>query len=258
MTQPRVEIYDIMACNVYMDFENSVLQKEQHKFLVALYPTGGAPVPELIESIIAYGPDGYKVEIANQEFTAQNRNGWIFDRTTNGHWYMVNLDTGFMPEGNYTIEVKRKDGRIVSRSRRQNNSPGKQLVAGYKQLKERTTASYAPGQARAFQPGASLRQVPVTWSSLKTLGDIDAYYIFRLSEGRSGKEFNTQKLVWWDNIFLQRLGTPKAGLNRDRVVLGHELSPKTPYVYFVEITDSNAMGDTNICIFQPHQTFITD
>jgi hypothetical protein len=257
MTEPRVEIYDIMACNVYMDFENSVLQKEQHKFLVAFYPTGGAPVPELIESITAYGPDGYKVEIANQEFTPHNRNGWIYDRTTNGHWYMVNLDTGFMNEGNYTIEVKRKDGRTVSHSRRQNNAPGKHLVSAYKQLQEKITNSYTPGRAGEFNKGASLRQVPITWSSLKTLGDVDAYYIFRLSEGRSGKEFNTQKLVWWDNIFVQRVGSPQAGLNRDRVVLGNELSPDKPYVYFVEITDGNKMGDTNICIFQPHQTFHT-
>jgi hypothetical protein len=159
MTEPRVEIYDIMACNVYMDFENSVLQKEQHKFLVAFYPTGGAPVPELIESITAYGPDGYKVEIANQEFTPHNRNGWIYDRTTNGHWYMVNLDTGFMNEGNYTIEVKRKDGRTVSHSRRQNNAPGKHLVSAYKQLQEKITNSYAPGRAGEFNKGASLRQV---------------------------------------------------------------------------------------------------
>lgn len=257
MTQQRVEIYAIMACDVYVDFENAVLQKEQHKFLVAFYPTGGAPVPELIQSITAYGPDGYKVVIENQEFTPYNRNGWIYDRTTNAHWYMVNLATGFLHEGNYTIEVKRRDGRTISHSRRQNNGPSRQLVAGYKQLRERAAASFGPGKARELSPGASLRQVPVTWSSLKTLGDIDAYYIFRLSEGRSGKDFNIQKLVWWDNIFVQRLGIPQAGLNRDRVVLGNELSPNTPYVYFVEITDSNAMGDTNICIFQPHQTFST-
>jgi tRNA G18 (ribose-2'-O)-methylase SpoU len=47
MTKPTIEIYDIMACNVYMDFENTGLQKEQHKFLVAFFPTGGAPLPEL-------------------------------------------------------------------------------------------------------------------------------------------------------------------------------------------------------------------
>jgi hypothetical protein len=257
MTEPRVEIYDIMACNVYMDFENSVLQKEQHKFLVAFYPTGGAPIPELVESITAYGPNGYQVEIADQEFSASNRNGWIYDRTTHSHWYMVNLDTGFMQEGNYNIEVKAKDGRVVSRSRRQSNSSTAQLVPSYRKLREGLASSYAPGQARAFEQGASLQQVPVSWTSLKELADLDAYYIFRLSEGRSGKEFNTQKLVWWDNIFVQRLGNPQAGLNRDSVVLNTELKAGTPYVYFVETTDSNAMGNTNICIFQPHQTFHT-
>ncbi|WP_220348998.1 hypothetical protein [Alkalilimnicola ehrlichii] len=85
MSGEKIEIYDIMACNVYMDFENTGLQKEQHKFLISFYPTGGAPIPELVESITAYGPDGYRVEIANQVFTPMNRNGHIYDRTTNAH-----------------------------------------------------------------------------------------------------------------------------------------------------------------------------
>ncbi|MET0283775.1 MAG: hypothetical protein ABW352_04875 [Polyangiales bacterium] len=256
MTEARVEIYDIMACNVYMDFDHSALQKEQHKFLVAFYPTGGAPIPELVTSITARGPGGYEVAIANQEFTAANRNGWIYDRTTNSHWYMVNLDTGFMKEGEYTIEVRTHDGRNVQAARRQTNRSTQQLVSAYTRSKDAITSSWSPSKLQPFQ-GSSLRKVPVTWSSLKTQADVDAYYIFRLSEGRSGKEFNTQKLVWWDNIFTQRLSQPEAGLNRDSVVLGSELSAGKSYVYFVEVTDSNAMGRTNICIFQPHQAFTT-
>jgi hypothetical protein len=66
-----------------------------------------------------------------------------------------------------------------------------------------------------------------------------------------------QKLHWWDNIFVERFSKPDAGLNRGGVVIGKELKPKTSYAYFNEITDSNAMGETNICIFQPHQVFAT-
>ena len=256
MTKPLVKIYDIMACNVYMDFETP-LQKEQHKFLVAFYPTGGAPIPELVEKIRAYGPDGYEVEIKNQEFTGLNRNGWIYDRTTNGHWYMVNLDTGFMKEGKYTIEVTCKDGKVESMSREQKSAPTRAIVSAYTRSREAILDSFTPSSKHPFNAESGLRDVPVSWSSLKALAGQDAYYIYRLSEGRSGKEFNTQKLVWWDNIFVQRGSTPDAGKNRDRVVLDTELKKGTPYVYFVEVTDSNAMGETNICVFQPHQTFHT-
>jgi hypothetical protein len=244
----NVQIYDIMACNVYWDFETPGTPKEQHKFLVAFYPTGGAPLPELVQSITAFGPNGYRVEVANQTFTGVNKNGHIYDRTTNSHWYMVNLDIGFMEPGEYTIEVLKKDGGIVSKSRIQKDEPSRALVASYLKNRGRIYESFSPGQGATLKPEAS--------SSLKTLADQDAYYIFRLSQGTNGKEFDTQNLHWWDNIFVQRAaGNATAGLNRDKVLVTNSLKPSTPYVYFTEITDSNAMGETNICVFQPHQSF---
>ena len=68
-----------------------------------------------------------------------------------------------------------------------------------------------------------------------------------------GVQYAASNLV--DNIFLQHATDPTAGLNRDQVVIGAELASNRPYVYFTEITESNAMGDTNMCIFQPHQSF---
>jgi hypothetical protein len=257
MGEGRVEIYDIMACNVYMDFENTGLRKEQHKFLVAFYPTGGAPIPELVESITAYGPNGYQVTIENQQFTSQNRNGWIYDRTTNGHWYMVNLDTGFMEEGKYTIEVKCRDGSVRHMSREQKNAPSEKLLAAYLKNREQIMTSHAPSKFHPFAPRASRRDISVSWRPLSELAGQDAFYIFRLSKGRSGKEFDTQNLVFWDNIFVQRMTQPEAGKNRGSVIVRTELAPETSYVYFVEVTDSNAMGQTNLCIFQPHQVFTT-
>ena len=252
---PTLEIYDIMACNVYWDFETPGIGKEQHKFLVAFYPTGGPPVPELIEKLTARGPDGYAVEIKNQAFTGINKNGHIYDRTTQSHWYMLNLDTGFMKEGEYTIEVIGRDGTRCSKSRMQRDAPGRRLVGAYEEHRQRIYESFSPGQGDVLSAEGPRKGVGVKWSSLKELAGQDAYYIFRVSQGASIKEFNTQRLHWWDNIFLQRMGEPTAGLNRDQVVIAAELDPGTPYVYFTEITDSNAMGDTNICIFQPHQSF---
>lgn len=251
----NVQIYDIMACNVYWDFDTPGTPKEQHKFLVAFYPTGGAPVPELIKSIVAHGPDGYRVEVANQKFTGQNKNGHIFDRTTNSHWYMINLDTGFMKPGEYTIEVTTHDGKTVKKSRLQLDEPGRAIVGAYLENKKRIYESFTPGQGAMLSASTPHDKVGIRWSSLKSLAGQDAYYIFRLSAGTNGKEFDTQNLHWWDNIFVQRVADPKAGLNRDGVVVTNALQEGKPYVYFTEITDSNAMGDTNICVFQPHQSF---
>lgn len=258
MAEEKIEIYDIMACNVFWNFPNTGLPQEQHKFLVAFHPTGGRPVPELIASIRARGPDGYEKQIANQVFTAANCNGHIFDRTTNSHWYMLNLPEGFMKEGEYTIEVTGKDGVIRTMSRVQKDAPGQALLNAYKQVEQQIHKSYRPADGEQLPEGTPLKGIEVTWQPLSELAGQDAYYIFRLSEGRNAKEFDTQNLAWWDNIFLQRFTTdPQAGLNRRGVSIGNELKPDTSYCHFTEITDSNAMGDTNMCIFQPHQTFRT-
>src|SRR5690606_41117746 len=116
---------------------------------------------------------------------------------------------------------------------------------------------HAPSKHHPLAPQAARRDVPVTWRPLSQLAGQDAFYIFRLSQGSSGKEFDTQNLVFWDNIFVQRMTQPDAGKNRSEVIVRTELQPNTPYVYFVEITDSNAMGQTNLCVFQPHQVFTT-
>lgn len=257
MSAPIVQIYDIMACNVYMDFENTGLKAEQHKFLVSFLPTSGRPVPELVEKITARGPGGYEVDFVNHEFTGHNRNGYIYDRTTNAHGYMVNLDAGFMKEGVYEIEVQCKDGNVVSKARRQKNSPSDALVSTYLRNRDRLYRSHSPGNTQRLLAGGPLTNLNVTWSSLRELAQFDAFYVFRLSEGRSSKEFNTQRLVWWDNIFVQSGTQRDAGRNRNAVTVTAQLKPDTGYVYFTEITDSNAMGETNICIFQPHQTFHT-
>jgi hypothetical protein len=257
MTEPNVQIYDIMACNVYVDFENTGPRKEQHKFLVSFYPTGGRPVPELVETITARGPGGYRVYFKNQEFTAANRNGYLYDRTTNAYWYMVHLDTGFIRGGPYQIEVQCKDGTTRSKERHQKTRPSDALVSAYLKNRGKIHESHSPSKTSPLPRGTSIANLEVKWRSLKELADFDAFYVYRLSEGRSSKEFNIQRLVWWDNIFVQRRSLPDAGRNRNAVTITTELTPGTPYVYFTEITDSNAMGETNICIFQPHQTFHT-
>ena len=263
-TAPKLRIYDIMACDVYVDFDASYsdekIKKEQHKFLISFAPyTKGVFVPDLIERITAYGPDGYKVDFAiKQEHNSINKNGYIYDERFGTYWYMVNLNTGFMKEGEYKIEVVLKNGDVLSKSRFQRSEPSKKLVAAYVKGRQKIYNSYSPSNGKKLKAGTPLKNIKVSWSPLSKLAGQDAYYIFRLSEGSKSRDFNTQKLVWWDNVFAQKFyGNKNAGLNRGEVVITNELKPKTGYVHFTEITDSNSMGDTNICIFQPHQVFIT-
>jgi hypothetical protein len=258
MENAEVIIYDIMACNVYWDFEGD-LPAEQHKFLVALYPTPGVVTPDLIESLTACGPGGYQVQFTNQMFTNDNRDGWIYDPKIPNYWYMVNMPTGFMKEGEYTIEIKCNDGKVVKKSRVQKSAPSDAMVASYLKTRDRMYSSFSPSKTRPLPAGAPLKDVKCQWSTLKDLDNFDAFYVYRLAEGGSTREFNAQQLVWFDNIYIERMrkNDPEAGLNRGEVVVGETLKPKTSYAYFVEITDGNIAGEANICIFQPHQIFVT-
>ncbi|WP_220348996.1 hypothetical protein [Alkalilimnicola ehrlichii] len=171
---------------------------------------------------------------------------------------MINLDTGFMAPGEYSIEVKCKNGQTRSMSRVQKDGPTQALLGAYQKVRDDIYRSYIPANGERLPQNSGWKNIKVSWRPLSELAGQDGFYIFRLSEGRSSKEFDTQNLAWWDNIFLQRVaGDADAGRNKNGVVIGNELKPNTSYVHFTEITDSNAMGETNICIFQPHQTFVT-
>lgn len=259
MGDNEIKIYDIMACNVYWDFENSVMPKETHKFLVALYPTPGTATPDLIESITAYGPNGYEVQFKNEKFHHTTKNGWFYDPQITNYWYMVNLPTGFMKEGEYTIEVTAKDGKSDKKSRIQKNAPSDAAVSAYLKNHDRIVHSFSPSKKQPLPAGSPLSNIKYSWPTLKDVANLDAFYVFRLAQASIPTEFDGNNLTWFDNIYLQRVmkNDPKAGLNRGEVIVKKELKPKTHYGYFVEITDGNVSGEANICIFQPHQFFVT-
>lgn len=259
MASAEIKIFDIMACNVYWDFEDSPMPKETHKFLVALQPTPEVVTPDLIEKIRAYGPNGYEVEFANVKFDNEKKNGWFFDARIPNYWYMINLPTGFMKEGEYTIEITCKDGKIVKKSRLQKDAPSDAVVKAYLKSRSEIYESFSPSRIKPLPSNSQLKDIKLSWSTLKDTADLDAFYVFRLAESSKPMEFDGNNLTWFDNIYLQRLlkNDPDAGKNRGEVVVGKELKPQTDYGYFVEITDSNIGGDANICIFQPHKFFKT-
>lgn len=259
MTETELNIYDIMACNVYWDFDGSRMPKETHKMLVAMYPTPGVVAPDLIEKIVAYGPDGYEVAFKNQKYNNVDLNGWFYTPEIQNYWYMVNLPTGFLKEGQYTIEVTCKDGRVVSKSRLQDNAPADAAVEAYLKNHDEVFESFAPSKKNPLASGAGLKDIKMSWKTLKDVAGLDAFYVTRLAEASTTSEFDGNQLTFFDNIYYERLMTNNAlaGQNRNAVVVGKELKPGTDYGYFVEITDANVGGEANICIFQQHQFFKT-
>ncbi|HPD56854.1 MAG TPA: hypothetical protein P5294_07450 [Smithellaceae bacterium] len=259
MAKTEIKIFDIMACDVYWDFEESRMPKETHKFLVALYPTPGVVAPEMIKKIMGYGPGGYEVKFSNEKYNTDALNGWFYDPKVNNYWYMINLPTGFMKEGEYTIEVTCKDGTVVKKSRMQKSAPSQAMVSSYLKHRDQILDSFTPSRKNPLKPGAALKNIKCSWKTLKDVDNHDAFYVYRLAQCTKPKEFDGNQLVWFDNIYTQRLfqNQPKAGLNRGEVVIETDLKPNTSYGYFVEITDGNIAGDANICIFQPHQFFKT-
>jgi hypothetical protein len=133
------------------------------------------------------------------------------------------------------------------------------MVASYLKHRDKILNSFSPSKKKPMKASASLKDIKCSWNTLKDVDNFDAFYVYRLAEGVSSREFNGNKLVWFDNIYTQRLfkNDPKAGLNRGEIVIGDQLKPKSSYACFVEITDGNIAGDANICIFQPHQIFNT-
>lgn len=258
MREAKFEIFDIMACDVYWDWDTPGLGIEQHKFLVAFYEKEGKFTPDLVDKIVCTGPDGYVTDIANEEYTHQNRNGWIHEPRNDSYWYMHNCATGFMKEGNYTITVHLKNGDEKSKSRFQNSTASKALRDSYVKNWKNIYHSYSPSEENVVPEGTPLEKLQVTWTPLKEFDGTDAYYIYRVCRAESKEQFNPHKLYWWDNIFVEHfMGNADAGKNRFNVTIERELDPKTGYTYFVEATDSNIMGETNICIFQPFRTFVT-
>ncbi len=259
MAETNIQIYDIMACNVYWDFLESPMPKETHKMLVALYPTPDVKAPDLIETIKAYGPNGYEVTFANEKYDVNTLNGWFYTPEIQNYWWMINLPTGFLEEGEYTIEVTSKNGSVVKKSRIQKNAPSDAAVECYVKNRREIFESFAPSKTNPLPESAGRTNIKMSWKTLKDVGGPDEFYVTRLAEASCSKEFDGNNLTLFDNIYYERLvkNDLLAGKNRGEVVIDKELKPNTSYGYFVEITDANVGGEANICIFQEHQYFAT-
>ena len=118
MAKNEVKIFDIMACNVYWDFESSIMPKETHKFLVAFLPTPGEATPDLIESLTAYGPHGYEVEFKNEKYKILAKRV-VYRQPDHQHTGTWSFAERLHEEGEYTIEVKNQRRRSDKKTRLQ-------------------------------------------------------------------------------------------------------------------------------------------
>ena len=258
MGNPEIKIFDIMACNVYWDFENSPFPKETHKLLVALFPTPGVVAPDFVESIKGYGPNGYEFPIAvHEKYSTINKNGWLYTPGIQNYWWMFNIPKGFMKEGEYTIEITCKDGSIVRKSKIQKDAQSEKCVESYLKNRDKIYNSHFPSKTKPFS--GSLKDVSLSWTPLSGFGGPDEFYVTRVAECSVPLGFDGNNLTYFDNIYVQRLrtGDVNAGKNLTGTTIDTELKPETNYGYFVEITDGNIAGEANICIFQQHQFFKT-
>lgn len=112
------------------------------------------------------------------------------------------VPAGFLAEGTYTIGVTTKDRQLLTRSREQRSAPSRAIVDSY--LADRDRMAYTL----------------TSWSTLAEFGGPDAYYVYRLAQAASLREFDTQKLLWWDNIFTPAYGRPLGHGGEDRSSLG--------------------------------------
>ncbi len=202
---------------------------------------------------MAYGPNGLEIPMANQYFTQEHADGYIYDASMGNYWYMKNMRNGFMEPGEYTIELTFKNGDVSTISRVQDNAPSDKILDAYLTSKEKI--AYYPDAP--LPDGTSLSILEFRWGSLKEMASTDAFYIFRLSKAEVWWAFDIQNLVYWDNVFVERFNDPLYAQNKGSIVIPTTLEPDTGYAWWTEICDANKMGDTNICIFQPISAFRT-
>ncbi len=166
------ELYDLMACNVYWDFGEYPGGKCQHKYLfaVAAPPNGFDPI--CVEKIVAYGPNGFQTEIANERFVQKTANGYIHDARFGNYWYMKNMRGHFMEAGEHVIEVTFKNGKKSSISRIQDGEASDALYHSYLEAKPKDQVladEHAPGGDRPVEGGGELDIAEVAWRNRRVL-----------------------------------------------------------------------------------------
>lgn len=224
-----------------------VREDRMSKIIVQFEGGDLSPRIEDVESVHVRGPSGYNLEIAVHEMFDHktSMNGFKIDRWTGGLAFERYLQ-GFLENGEYTVEVRFRNGHVATRSRTLHYDD--RLVTAY--LENRTRIQLAPGATTGVEGDG---RVSFSWTTLASLGGPDAFYCLRVCEGFSWPFLDPDKTVYTGEAL--EPGAQSSGLNLG--VVRVPLNPASSYTWFTEILDSNRLEEINVAILMPSVRFTT-
>lgn len=242
-------INSFIVCNAYWDiYGNDAVDKKDPRLdktrmgKMAVFLNQLEVSPDEIQSIEVKGPNNYSFKInPNSQYERKNLNGYAPFRPI---LYYQGFETnGPLENGTYTATISLKNGKSEKRSKTLKDTS--QLLNKYKQLKHKFTPE---GEITTTQ--ASLRKLDFDWNLVSG----DAYYSFWLAKDIDGGNF-LKDTIFHKNIFFKS-GIKDSGLNEDSITAYATLKHDEPYIWFVEILDSNRLEEVNEVIIQPFQRVV--
>ena len=242
-------INSFIVCNAYWDIYGDGLAESKDTRLdktrmgkMAVFLNRFEIDSTQIKSIQVEGPNNYSFEINSvTEYDRKELNGYAPFRPV---LYYQGFDiNGPLENGIYTVTINLKNGKSEQRSKTLKDTG--ELLNRYKQHQH----NFAPEGVVATSE-KTLRKLDFKWS---TLSD-DAYYSFWLAKDIEGGNF-LKNTIFHKNIFFKS-GLKDAGLNENNITAYATLKRDQPYIWFVEILDSNRLEEVNEVIIQPFQRVV--
>jgi len=249
MEQDLPEISAIVVTQVYSDY--GVLDRRLGKFVILFDPDFGRVDSNSITRIEVFGPRNYHFDILPHKlFNAFSLNGYVDDHYFNLLWYMAFDAKGFLEDGEYIIDVTFANGVKKQRSRvlQYDDKILKTYLNCRKSIKMRPTGFWKVDRRT--------HNIPLSWTTLRELIGIDAFYCARLSKGISWPSINVQNLLFFDDIFAASEADPSCGFNKGLATVEDKAVSFSTYTWFIEILDSNRFENINIAIFQPNKWIV--
>ena len=245
MEQSLPEISSIVVTQVYQD-TGVGLDRRLGKFVVVFDNDWGRVDPQSIAHIEVCGPRNYHFDIRpHKRFDVRSLNGYVDDQYYGRVWYMAFDSRGFLEDGEYVIEVAFANGAIKQRSRvlQYDDRILKAYLDCRKSIKMRPTGFWKVGRGP--------HNIPLSWTILRELTGLDAFYCARLSKGISWPSVNVHHLLFFDDIFAASEKDASYGFNKGSATVEGKAVSYSTYTWFTEILDSNRFENINIAIFQP-------
>lgn len=242
-------INSFIVCNAYWDiYGDDTAEKKDSRLdktrmgKMAVFLNQMEVGPDDIQSIDVEGPNNYSFKInPYSPYERKKLNGYAPFRPV---LYYQGFETnGPLENGSYTVTINLKNGKSEKRSKTLKDTS--HLLNRYKELKHKFTPE---GEVTTTED--SLRKLDFNWNRVSG----DAYYSFWLAKDIDGGNF-LKDTIFHKNIFFKS-GIKDSGLNEDSITAYATLKQGEQYIWFVEILDSNRLGEVNEVIIQPFKRFV--